>query len=359
MEKIQDVNIKSFSDMVTPEVLSSEIPVTEQANRTVFESREVIKKILSKEDKRLLVVTGPCSIHDEEAAIEYAERLNNLRKEVEEKFFLVMRVYFEKPRTNIGWKGMINDPWLDGSYDIESGLRKARSLLLEITGMGLPTATEMLDPITPQYIADLICWSAIGARTTESQTHREMVSGLSMPVGLKNGTDGDLMVAVNGIVAAGSPQQFIGIDFKGRTSIVRTNGNPWTHVVLRGGNRPNYDSVSIKQALNLLKKSGLNQAVMVDCSHDNSGRDYTMQPLVWQDVINQRMDGNDSIIGLMVESNLFEGSQPNTGDPSTLKYGVSITDACISWETTEGLILSANEHMKQVEDISLRYKCGK
>jgi 3-deoxy-7-phosphoheptulonate synthase len=359
MEKIQDVNIRSFSDMVTPEVLSSEIPVTEQANRTVFASREVIKKILSKEDKRLLIVIGPCSIHDETAAIEYAERLNSLRKEVQDKFFLAMRVYFEKPRTNIGWKGMINDPWLDGSYDIESGLRKARRLLLQITGMGLPTATEMLDPITPQYIADLICWSAIGARTTESQTHREMVSGLSMPVGLKNGTDGDLMVAINGIVAAGSPQQFIGIDFKGRTSIVRTNGNPWTHIVLRGGNRPNYDSVSIKQALNLLKKSGLNQSVMVDCSHDNSGKDYTMQPLVWQDVINQRLDGNDSITGLMVESNLFEGNQPNTGDQSTLKYGVSITDACISWETTEGLILSTYEHMKQVEDVVLRYKCGK
>jgi 3-deoxy-7-phosphoheptulonate synthase len=359
MEKIQDINIKSFSDMVTPEVLSAEAPVTETASNTVIGSRKIIKDILSKKDPRLLIVTGPCSIHDETAAIEYAERLNRLRKEIEEKFFLVMRVYFEKPWTNIGWKGMINDPWLDGSYDIESGLRKARSLLLKITEMGLPTATEMLDPITPQYIADLICWSAIGARTTESQTHREMVSGLSMPVGLKNGTDGDLMVAINGIVAAGSPQQFIGIDFKGRTSIVRTNGNPWTHIVLRGGNRPNYDSVSVKQALNLLKKNGLNQVVMVDCSHDNSGRDYTMQPLVWQDVINQRLDGNDSIIGLMLESNLFEGNQPNAGDQSTFKYGVSITDACISWETTERMILSAYEHMRQVEDIALRYKCGK
>jgi 3-deoxy-7-phosphoheptulonate synthase len=359
MEKIQDINIKSFSDMVTPEALSAETHITESAALTVVTSREIIRNILSKNDPRLLVITGPCSIHDETAAIEYAERLTRLRKEVDEKLFLVMRVYFEKPRTNIGWKGMINDPWLDGSYDIESGLRKARSLLLKITEMGLPTATEMLDPITPQYISDLICWSAIGARTTESQTHREMVSGLSMPVGLKNGTDGDLMVAINGIVAAGSPQQFIGIDFKGRTSIVRTSGNPWTHIVLRGGTRPNYDSVSIKQALNFLDKNGLNQIVMVDCSHDNSGRDYTMQPLVWQDVINQRLDGNNSIIGLMLESNLFEGNQPNTGDQSTLKYGVSITDACISWETTEGLILSAYEHMKQVEDIALRYKCGK
>jgi len=307
----------------------------------------------------LLIITGPCSIHDEAAALEYAGRLNKLRKEVEKNLFLVMRVYFEKPRTNIGWKGMINDPWLDGSCDIESGLRKARNLLLKITEMGLPTATEMLDPITPQYIADLICWSAIGARTTESQTHREMVSGLSMPVGLKNGTDGDLMVAINGILAAGSPQQFIGIDFKGRTSIVKTRGNPWTHIVLRGGNRPNYDSVSIKLALNLLKKNRLNEIVMVDCSHDNSGKDYTMQPLVWQDVINQRIDGNDAITGLMIESNLFEGSQVNTGDHSTLKYGISITDACISWETTEMMILSAYSHMKQSTENAARYRFGK
>jgi 3-deoxy-7-phosphoheptulonate synthase len=359
MEKIQDVNIKSFSGMVTPEVLSSEAPVSTQAARTVISSREVIKNILSKKDPRLLIITGPCSIHDEAAALEYAGRLNKLRKEVEKNLFLVMRVYFEKPRTNIGWKGMINDPWLDGSCDIESGLRKARNLLLKITEMGLPTATEMLDPITPQYIADLICWSAIGARTTESQTHREMVSGLSMPVGLKNGTDGDLMVAINGILAAGSPQQFIGIDFKGRTSIVKTRGNPWTHIVLRGGNRPNYDSVSIKLALNLLKKNRLNEIVMVDCSHDNSGKDYTMQPLVWQDVINQRIDGNDAITGLMIESNLFEGSQVNTGDHSTLKYGISITDACISWETTEMMILSAYSHMKQSTENAARYRFGK
>jgi 3-deoxy-7-phosphoheptulonate synthase len=359
MKKILDVNIKSFTDMVSPEILVTESPLTEQASRTVIESRDCIKDILSKKDPRLLVIIGPCSIHDETAALEYAHRLNALRKEVDEKLLLVMRVYFEKPRTNIGWKGMINDPWLDGSCDIESGLRKSRNLLLKITGMGLPTATEMLDPITPQYIADLICWSAIGARTTESQTHREMVSGLSMPVGLKNGTDGDLMVAINGIVAAGSPQQFIGIDFKGRTSIVKTRGNPWTHIVLRGGNRPNYDSVSIKQSLNLLKKNKLNEIVMVDCSHDNSGKDYTMQPLVWQDCINQRMDGNDAIIGFMIESNLLEGSQVNTGDLSTLKYGVSITDACISWETTEEMIRSAYSHMKHGADNASRYRSGK
>jgi len=356
MEKILDVNIESFNPMASPDVLVNEASLTGAASRTVIESREIIKDILAKRDSRLLVITGPCSIHDEASALEYAGRLNKLRREVEERLFLVMRVYFEKPRTNIGWKGMINDPWLDGSCDIVSGLRKARSLLLKITELGLPTATEMLDPITPQYISDLICWSAIGARTTESQTHREMVSGLSMPVGLKNGTDGDLMVAINGILAAGSPQQFIGIDFKGSTSIVKTRGNPWIHMVLRGGNRPNYDSVSIQQTLNLLRTNGLNEILMVDCSHANSGKDYRMQPMVWQDVINQRMDGNDAIIGMMIESNLFEGSQAITGSLSTLKYGISITDACISWETTEKIILSAYNQMKRTGNSIGRYR---
>jgi len=356
MEKILDVNIESFTPMVSPEDLVSLLPMSERSVRTVIESRDAIRGILAKNDRRLLVVTGPCSIHDEKAALEYAERLNRLRKEVEEKIFLVMRVYFEKPRTNIGWKGMLNDPWLDGSCDIMSGLRKARELLLKITGSGLATATEMLDPITPQYIADLICWSAIGARTIESQTHREMVSGLSMPVGLKNGTDGDLMVAINGIVASGSPQQFIGIDSKGRTSIVKTRGNPWTHLVLRGGNRPNYDSVSVHEAIGLLRKNGLSETLMVDCSHANSNRDYRMQPMVWQDVINQRMDGNEAITGLMIESNLFEGSQAITGSPSALKYGVSITDPCISWETTERMIRTAYNHIKKAECSSGRYK---
>jgi len=356
MEKILDVNIESFIPMVSPEELVKELPLTEKSVRTVVESRDVIRDILAKKDRRLLVVTGPCSIHDEEAALEYAERLNRLRKDVEAKIFPVMRVYFEKPRTTIGWKGMLNDPWLDGSCDIMSGLRKARELLLKITETGLATATEMLDPITPQYIADLICWSAIGARTIESQTHREMVSGLSMPVGLKNGTDGDLMVAVNGIMASGSPQQFIGIDSKGRTSIVKTRGNPWTHMVLRGGNRPNYDSVSIHEAIGLLRKNGLNEILMVDCSHANSNRDYRMQPVVWQDVINQRIDGNEAITGLMIESNLFEGNQVINGPPATLRYGVSITDACISWETTEKMIRTAYDHMKKAECSAGRYK---
>jgi 3-deoxy-7-phosphoheptulonate synthase len=346
MKKILDVNIESFTPMISPETLISELPLSKKAGQTVIRSRDAIKDILAKKDRRLLVVVGPCSIHDEAAALDYAERLNRVRKEVEEDLLLVMRVYFEKPRTNIGWKGMINDPFLDGSYDIGAGLHKARELLLKINEMGLPAGSEMLDPVTPQYIADLISWAAIGARTTESQTHREMVSGLSMPVGFKNGTDGDLMVAINGIMASGSPHQFIGVDSKGLTSIVKTRGNPWIHMVLRGGARPNYDSVSISEAVELLRKHKLKEVLMVDCSHANSGRDYRKQPIVWQDAINQRTDGNDAIIGMMVESNIYEGSQVNTGNLSTLKYGVSITDACISWETTERMIRSAHLHIK-------------
>jgi len=356
MEKTFDLHVKSFVPLISPKTLSKEIPLSEPVGRTVIAAREQIQNILSKRDPRLLIVVGPCSIHDERAALDYAERLNRLRKEVESTLFLVMRVYFKKPRTSLGWKGMINDPMLDGSCDIVTGLRKARHLLLRITEMGLPTATEMLDPITPQYIADLICWSAIGARTTESQIHREMASGLSMPVGYKNCTDGDLSAAINAITTSGFPQQFIGIDSDGRTSIVKTSGNPWTHLVLRGGNRPNYDSFSIQEALNLLKEKRLIEALMVDCSHANSSKNYKLQPMVWQDVINQRLDGNKALIGLMLESNLYEGHQVNTGDLSTLQYGVSITDACIPWDTTERLIVSAHHRFKQGADNITRYK---
>ena len=356
MEKTFDIHVRSFNPLVSPRALTEEIPLSESAGRTVIAAREQIQDILSKRDPRLLIIVGPCSIHDEKAALEYAERLNRLREKVESTLLLVMRVYFEKPRTSLGWKGLINDPMLDGSCDIVTGLRKARHLLLKITEMGLPTATEMLEPITPQYIADLICWSAIGARTTESQIHREMASGLSMPVGYKNCTDGDLTAAINAMTTSGSPQQFIGIDAEGRTSIVKTSGNPWTHLVLRGGNRPNYDSVSIREALTLLKDKGLIEALMVDCSHSNSNKDYRLQPKVWQDVINQRLDGNNSLIGLMLESNLYEGNQVNTGDLSALQYGISITDACIPWDSTERLILSAHNHFKQGADNISRYK---
>ncbi|NLD35593.1 MAG: 3-deoxy-7-phosphoheptulonate synthase [Desulfatiglans sp.] len=356
MEKITDIYVESYTPILPPDTFIRELPISQNAIDTVSSSRKSIRDILDKKDNRLMVITGPCSIHDRESAQDYARRLKTLIKKVESRFFIIMRVYFEKPRTSIGWKGLINDPCLDGSCDIESGLRAARGLLLDITGMGVPAATEMLDTISPQYIADLISWSAIGARTTESQTHREMVSGLSMPVGLKNGTDGDLMIAVNGMKASASPQKFIGIDSMGRTSIVHTKGNPYTHIVLRGGMRPNYDSVSVNSTIALLKKNSLRDSIIIDCSHGNSSKDYRMQPRVWQDVINQRMDGNDSITGLMLESNIHEGSQAVGDSPENIRYGVSITDACISWEMTEELIMSTFNYLEQHSGNGIRFK---
>jgi 3-deoxy-7-phosphoheptulonate synthase len=347
MKQTYDIHVKEFIPLIPPIALKHEIPISEKAGETVISGRETIQRILKREDRRMLVITGPCSIHDEKAALEYAEKLKSLQEEVVDTQFLVMRVYFEKPRTTVGWKGLINDPRMDGSCDIVEGLRRARKLLLKITEMGVPTGTEMLDPITPQYIAGLVCWAAIGARTTESQTHREMASGLSMPVGFKNCTDGGLSTALNAMIAASSPQHFLGIDQNGQTSIVNTTGNPYTHVVLRGGKRPNYDSVSLMDALDQLKAKGLSEAIMVDCSHANSAKKYQNQTIVWRDAINQRMDGNDSLIGLMLESNLFEGNQKINGDLSKLKYGVSVTDACISWETTENLIRSAHEQLSR------------
>ncbi len=356
MNKVTDVNVESYAPVLSPDVLVKELPLSERAIETVYNSRKVIKDILDKKNKRMLVITGPCSIHDKKSAMEYASNLKSLSEKVSSHFFPVMRVYFEKPRTNIGWKGLINDPCLDGTCDIDAGLRMARELLIEITELGVPAATEMLDPITPQYIADLISWGAIGARTTESQTHREMVSGLSMPVGFKNHTDGDLMVAVNGIKASSQPQKFMGIDGIGRTSIVHTKGNPYTHIVLRGGHRPNYDSVSIRETVELLKKNNLRDSLVIDCSHGNSSKDHARQPGVWQDVINQRIDGNDSITGLMLESNIHEGNQPVSSNPDELKYGVSVTDACISWETTENLILSTSRYLEDHKGEVPRFK---
>jgi len=347
LKKTYDIHVEEFIQLASPAALKEELPMTRKATETILTGRETIENILSKKDKRILVIVGPCSIHEVKAAMEYAEKLNHLRRQVAETLYVVMRVYFEKPRTTVGWKGLINDPGLDGSCDMEAGLRIARKLLLQINEMGLPAATEMLDPITPQYIADLICWAAIGARTTESQTHREMASGLSMPVGFKNSTDGDLTMAVNAMIAAGSPQSFLGIDHNGLTSIVKTSGNPWTHVVMRGGSRPNYDSVSIGEALTLLRERKLTEAIMVDCSHANSRKDHRNQAIAWQDVINQRIAGNDSLIGLMLESNLNDGKQRNTGDLSNMKYGVSITDACIAWAETEKLFLSAHKQLSR------------
>ncbi len=354
--KTHDVRVRQFVPLVPPAVLQREIPETAPSTTTVIEGRRAIQNIVELKDRRILTVVGPCSIHDQDAALEYAGRLNKLRERVKDTMFLVMRVYFEKPRTNVGWKGMINDPHLDGSCDVMEGLRLARSLLLEITSMGLPTATELLDPITPQYIAELVCWAAIGARTTESQTHREMASGLSMPVGFKNHTDGSLSSAVNAMIAAASPQSFLGIDPNGRSSVVQTKGNPYTHIVLRGGRRPNHDSASIAEASEKLRSSGLQPAIMVDCSHGNSRKEHEKQALVWNDVVDQRVAGNDSIVGLMLESNLKEGRQDLSGNANTLQYGVSITDACISWETTEALILEAHERLLRAssEAIPLR-----
>ena len=310
------------------------------AFKAVMDGRQEIKEILDGKDSRLLVITGPCSIISHRQALKYGELLAGLQEKVKSTVKLVMRVYFEKPRTTVGWKGLINDPLLDSSYNMEEGLRRARSLLIDINALGLPAATEILDPITPQYIAGLLSWVAIGARTTESQTHREMASGLSMPVGFKNGTDGSLTSAVNATQAAKAPQHFLGIDPDGKTAIVSTRGNPFGHIVLRGGASPNYDPVSVGKAQARLRERELLDAVIIDCSHDNSGQKYTGQSFVFKSAVDQRLDDNDRIVGLMLESNLFEGNQKCkcNGDADTLKYGVSITDECISWETTEKLI---------------------
>ena len=339
MFRTQDLHVKEIVRLLTPRELKAQLPATGAVNATVAHSRQRIIRILRREDPRLLVVIGPCSIHDEKGALDYATRLNALRREVAGRMEIVMRVYFEKPRTTIGWKGLINDPHLDGSQDIETGLTIARRLLLAITDLGLPAATEFLDPIVPQYTADLVTWAAIGARTTESQTHREMASGLSMPVGLKNNTDGSLQSAIDAMGAARHPHSFLGIDQAGVTSIVRTSGNPHTHVVLRGGRaRTNYDARSIRAAEEKLKQEGLPPVLMVDCSHANSGKQHAKQEAVWRSVIQQRVAGTRSLIGLMVESNLNEGSQPIPKNPAHLRYGVSITDSCIGWETTERML---------------------
>ncbi|MCG8615524.1 MAG: 3-deoxy-7-phosphoheptulonate synthase [Desulfobacterales bacterium] len=347
MKQTYDVNVKAFKPLTPPAKMKEELPVPDTAANTVIQGRKDVENILTGKDKRLLVIAGPCSIHDVDAAMEYARRMKDLREEVKDKINLVMRVYFEKPRTTVGWKGMINDPYLDSTYNVDEGLRRARSLLLDINGMGLPTATEILDTITPQYIAGLLTWVAIGARTTESQTHREMASGLSMPVGFKNGTDGSLTVAMNAMQASGAPQHFLGIDPEGVCSVVSTTGNPYGHIVLRGGPTPNYDPVSVGKAQDRLREKELLDGIVIDCSHDNSGQKYKGQSFVFKSAVDQRLDGNEKIIGLMLESNLVEGNQKCkcNGDAGSLKYGVSITDECISWETTTSLIRCAYERM--------------
>ena len=345
MERAHDWNVKDYVRLMEPKKLTAELPLSSRSYKTVMESRKVVQSIIAREEPRLLAIVGPCSIHDNASALDYARRLNELRLEVSETMFVVMRVYFEKPRTTVGWKGLINDPHMDGTCNILDGLRKARRILAGITEMGLPTATEFLDPISPQYLADLISWAAVGARTSESQTHRQMASGLSMPVGFKNGTDGNLDVAVNAMLAARAPQSFIGIDHDGHTCIVQTTGNPYGHLVLRGGKRPNYDPLSIEEARLQLAGQNLPEGILVDCSHANSKKKFQGQPIVWRNLIQQALAGNDALIGLMLESNLYEGNQKYSGDSDALAYGVSITDECISWETTESLLRWAHEQL--------------
>jgi 3-deoxy-7-phosphoheptulonate synthase len=348
MFRTQDLHVREIVRLLAPGKLKAELPLTDAAAAAVVRSREAVTRILRRQDPRLLVVVGPCSIHDVKGALEYAGRLNALRIEFSNRMEIIMRVYFEKPRTTIGWKGLINDPHLDNSQDIEHGLKLARRLLLEITGMGLPAATEFLDPIIPQYTADLIAWAAIGARTTESQTHRELASGLSMPVGFKNATDGSLQIAVDAMCSARTPHSFLGIDQEGYTSIVRTAGNPDGHLVLRGGRlQTNYDAQSIREAETKLTQAGLPPVLMVDCSHANSGKQPAKQEDVWRSIIEQRVAGTPSLIGAMIESYLNEGSQPIPKHPSELRYGVSITDACISWETTERMLRSGYEALSR------------
>jgi 3-deoxy-7-phosphoheptulonate synthase len=331
-----NLHVKESIRLTAPRDLKAQLPMTETANRTVVAGREAISAILKQTDPRLLVVVGPCSIHDPKGAIEYATRLNALRKELEDQLLIVMRVYFEKPRTTVGWKGLIYDPHLNGSDNIQAGLKQARELLLQITEMGLPTATEFLDPVVPQYIADLVSWAAIGARTTESQTHRQMASGLSMPVGFKNGTDGGLQIAIDAMQSAMRPHSFLGIDQDGYTCIVRTTGNPDGHVVLRGGRlNTNFDAESIRIAAESLTKAGLPPTLMVDCSHANSLKQHAKQEEVWRSLIEQRVAGSKPITGVMIESNLAEGSQSIPENLAALRYGVSVTDACLGWEVTE------------------------
>ena len=334
-----NLHVRESVRLIAPRELKHALPMTEASNSTVVTGREAISAILKRTDPRLLVVLGPCSIHDPKGALEYAGKLNALRQELEDQFCLVMRVYFEKPRTTVGWKGLIYDPHLDGSDDIQTGLRKARELLLQITSLGLPAATEFLDPVVPQYIADLVSWAAIGARTTESQTHRQMASGLSMPVGFKNGTDGGLQIAIDAMQSAMRPHSFLGIDQDGFTSIVRTTGNPDGHVVLRGGRlHTNYDAESIREAADSLQKSGLPPVLMVDCSHANSLKQHAKQEEVWRSLIEQRLAGCQPITGVMIESNISEGSQPIPRNLADLRYGVSVTDACLGWDVTERLL---------------------
>ncbi len=345
-DRLYNLNVVASDLLPTPEEVKRTLPLTEKAEDTVFRGRSAIRAILDRRDPRLFVVVGPCSIHDLDAAREYADRLRTLAERVQPTMLLLMRVYFEKPRTTVGWKGLINDPLMDDSFHIEKGIGLARELLLHLAEMGLPAATEALDPIMPQYLSELISWTAIGARTTESQTHREMASGLSTPVGFKNGTDGTLGVAINALQSVRHPHHFLGITQQGQSAVFHTRGNSYGHIVLRGGGgRTNYDSVSVALCEQELVKAGLPVNIMVDCSHGNSNKDPELQPLVAENCVNQVLEGNRSLVGLMLESHLHAGNQPIPADRSQLRYGVSITDACINWERTSDLLVSLHEKL--------------
>ena len=347
--RLTNVNVHSQDVLITPEKLKQVIPVTDKARDTVLSGREQIQNILDGKDNRLIIVVGPCSIHDIKAAKDYAIRLKKLADDVKDTLLIVMRVYFEKPRTTVGWKGLVNDPHMDDSFQIEEGLHIGRQLLVDLAEIGLPTATEALDPISPQYLQELISWSAIGARTTESQTHREMSSGLSVAIGFKNGTDGGLSVAINALQSVSHPHSFLGMNPSGQVAVIRTTGNQYGHIVLRGGGgQTNYDSVSVKVCEKRLADASLKQNIMIDTSHANSSKDPALQPVVMADVTSQIVEGNNSIIGLMIESNLEFGNQPIPDDLSELRYGVSVTDGCINWQTTDDSLREMHNQLKGI-----------
>ena len=341
--QIHNKNIETETVITSPIELRQQISVSKQGKENILSSRNTVEDIFLGNDDRLIVIVGPCSIHDINAAKEYALKLLALQKEVEKSIFIVMRVYFEKPRTTVGWKGLISDPDMDNSLDVEKGLRQGRELLAWLTEKNIPTGTEALNPIIPQYLADLISWCAIGARTTESQTHREMSSGLSMPVGFKNGTDGNLTMAINAIKACSSKQSFLGINDQGQISTFKAKGNKSSHIILRGGAKPNYDEEAVKNCEKLLKENDLAERIMIDCSHDNSNQDYRNQGKVIEDIKSQILLGNKSIFGVMLESNLFSGKQKILDNKDDMQYGVSVTDGCIDWQETEEVIRSLSK----------------
>ncbi len=347
-DRLNNTNVVAERVLISPQDLKRHLPNSPRGEETVSLGRKTVSDILNRRDHRLLIVVGPCSIHDLKAATDYAQRLAALREELQDSLYIVMRIYFEKPRTTVGWKGLINDPYMDDSFHIEEGLHRARELLVWLADNGIPSATEALDPISPQYLSDLFSWSAIGARTTESQTHREMASGLSMPVGFKNGTDGSLDVAINALLSVSRPHSFLGINQSGQVTVIQTRGNACGHLILRGGSQPNYDSVNVALCEEALRKAGLPENVMIDCSHGNSSKKPELQPLVAENVANQILEGNKSISGIMLESHIHAGNQPIPKDLNDLKYGVSVTDACIDWETTEQLLRKLRDRLKDV-----------